>query len=127
VSIQLGEGLGIFYRIDLFRAKNGEIILGEFTPWPANGKFHCSGNFMEKNQIDIDYNHNQFDQVDLKDWNENFSACRLGELWRKGGVDGGPGNAMPDWLKDSVYKSLMTGNEDDYDFTTFCNAAIDYR
>ena len=41
VAKKLGNIVGVHMRVDLFAGKFGGPVLGEFTPWHANGKMHC--------------------------------------------------------------------------------------
>jgi hypothetical protein len=41
IAERIGDALGTFYRVDLFIAEDGGIVLGELTPNPFNAKMHC--------------------------------------------------------------------------------------
>jgi hypothetical protein len=89
---RLGEGLGIFYRVDLFiHGTSGEILLGEFTPWPHAGQYHCKA---------------EPDQASAA----GYDACGMGREWLvplEVGVpedaevqffEGGKGAEKPAWV-----------------------------
>jgi hypothetical protein len=82
---RLSRMVGIFMRVDLFEdTLTGEIVLGEFTPWPDNGNNHCMATIdPETGCVD---------------------PCRLGRLWEQGNKDansmeGGPNPLYPEYLK----------------------------
>ena len=90
VAKKLGEVIGIHMRIDIYASRTGLPVLGEFTPWHANGKMHCdlrpaehaAGSVRRRNALT-----GAVSRVD---------ACRLGRMWRDaGGDEGGPHDPKP--------------------------------
>ena len=104
-----GKNLGVFYRVDLFvHPFTKEVVLGEFTPWPFGGNFHCHAT------LGSEY---------------GYDGCALGREWAtettiglKEGYDGppvfegGPGAPAPEWFEEF---NAMT-------FSQKCTRAIDY-
>ena len=82
----LGRSVGVPYRVDLFVSADGTPVLGEFTPSPMNGHFHCA----------------------IPDHPINGSAdpCHLGRLWGSRGRTGGPILPVPGPLQN--WKQLRT-------------------
>jgi hypothetical protein len=96
----LGEGLGIFYRVDLFvDGGTGQAMLGEFTPWPNGGRNHCKA-------------------VADPSLETGYDACGMGREWSvplELGVpdgmerlfyEGGKGAEKPAWVEDFMDMSV---------------------
>jgi hypothetical protein len=84
VAKLLSKRIGIYMRVDMFINAQGEVVLGEFTPFHTAGNYHCAGK-----------TNAQAGTVD---------GCWLGKLWRdhsegKSSMEGGPITVEPDYLK----------------------------
>jgi len=85
VAKKLGKALKVFMRVDLFIDSEGDVVLGEFTPWPMNGKYHCVAGHWKDDE------HFEFDN------------CYLAKLWNRweNRIDGGDvGEEVPKWLEE---------------------------
>jgi hypothetical protein len=88
-----GKHLGVFYRVDLFvHPATNQVVLGEFTPWPFAGGYHCHATFDSKT---------------------GYDGCALGREWAVETTiglkedytgppvfEGGPGAPAPEWLQE---------------------------
>ncbi|GMH53776.1 hypothetical protein TrLO_g5377 [Triparma laevis f. longispina] len=69
----LGKGLGVYMRIDfMVDYVNGEVYLGEVSPWPDGGSSHC--------------------------YSVGGDSCHLSRMWK--GLEGGPGSVKPGWVEE---------------------------
>jgi hypothetical protein len=41
IAERIGDVLGTFYRVDMFIAEDGGVVLGELTPYPFASNMHC--------------------------------------------------------------------------------------
>jgi len=44
---RLSKRIGVFMRIDMFENADGEVVLGEFTPFSSYGGYHCSAKVVD--------------------------------------------------------------------------------
>lgn len=95
IAKRLSKRIGVHMRIDILAGSGGEVVLGEFTPWSANGLFHCSAKISDG----------------------CVDSCFLGRLWNEASThssmedangfegdylpnfEGGPITPVPEYLK----------------------------
>lgn len=97
---RLGELLGVHMRIDLFASSKG-VVLGEFTPWHANGKTHCVVNVIKKSVR----------TPSGRGVLPSYDTCELGRLWNRftlrGQIEGGPNTSVKTPRAIRNWRSLM--------------------
>ena len=114
---KLGKIVGVHMRVDLFAGKTGGPVLGEFTPWHANGKMHCDlrpvaqsdswsaaaasiapkDGSKKKSSKDHDRVAGALRRRDgLSGETHTVDVCAMGRMWQEHGrEEGGPHNPMP--------------------------------
>lgn len=65
IAKRLSMRIGVFMRIDLMESSNWEVVLGEFTPWPMAGKYHCAAKLSDG----------------------CVDPCFLGRTWKQASID----------------------------------------
>jgi solute carrier family 50 protein (sugar transporter) len=68
-------------RIDLFVASNGDIVLGEFTPTPFEGKFHCVAHETAAHEITTEEEGSGRSGRSSNATTTTLDACVLGQFW----------------------------------------------
>ena len=93
---KLGNVIGIHMRIDLYAGETGAPVLGEFTPWHANGKMHCHMRRLTANQVNATQSHFIFRRDGLTNEMHRVDPCQLGRQWREyGPAEGGSFDPRP--------------------------------
>ena len=104
-AARLGRAIGVHMRIDLYSAgRKGTPVLGEFTPWHANGKMHCDmhplrapfGRGRSDRSPSATPRGATYRRNGLSGKRDHVDACYLGRVWREHGErEGGKFDPRP--------------------------------
>lgn len=99
---KLGERVGVHMRVDLYSGRNGLPVLGEFTPWHANGKMHCHLIPTPPPAKGARHGGRVTGSIVRRDGltgaTRSVDTCLLGRMWREAGgwgEEGGPHDPNP--------------------------------
>ena len=103
---RLSERIGIFMRIDMFENADGEVVLGEFTPFSAYGVYHCAAKVVD-GCIDSCFlgrlwKENSLTDGARYDYKQGCEKNENGKFVKKvlPPLEGGPITPAPEYLKD---------------------------
>jgi hypothetical protein len=103
---RLSERIGIFMRIDMFENADGEVVLGEFTPFSAFGVYHCAAKVVD-GCIDSCFlgrlwKENSLTNDAVYEYKEGWVKNENGKFVRRAlpPLEGGPITPVPEYLVD---------------------------
>lgn len=102
---RLSERIGVFMRIDMFENADGEVVLGEFTPFSAFGGYHCAAKVVD-GCVDSCFLGRAWKENSLSDgehyeFKDGWEKRSDGKIVKRvlPNLEGGPITPAPDYLK----------------------------